>query len=101
MARGRLADRVAAHAVSGRGRNPGRHVSDGVGGLLPEEAPVHRVTVDGFSMDQYLVTNTEFTRFVEATGYVTLGERAPRVRHRRQTAVSAQMIPVTRDHKFG
>jgi sulfatase modifying factor 1 len=26
-------------------------------------------------MDQYAVTNQEFARFVEATGYVTVGER--------------------------
>ena len=41
----------------------------------PEEAPAHNVTVNGFWMDQYAVTNAEFGRFVEATGYVTLAER--------------------------
>lgn len=43
----------------------------------PEEAPVHKVTVDGFWMDAYTVTNEEFHRFVRATGYVTSSERAP------------------------
>lgn len=45
--------------------------------FYPEERPVHRVTVDGFWMDKYPVTNAEFRRFVEATGYVTLAERSP------------------------
>ena len=40
-----------------------------------EEAPAHRVHVDGFWMDRYAVTNAEFRRFVEETGYVTLAER--------------------------
>ena len=42
-----------------------------------EEAPAHRVTVDGFWMDVYPVTNLQFGRFVKATGYVTLAERVP------------------------
>ena len=44
----------------------------------PEEAPAHRVTVHGFWMDQFVVTNQEFRRFVEATGHVTLAERPPK-----------------------
>ena len=40
-----------------------------------EEAPAHVVTVDDFWMDRCAVTNREFERFVEATGYVTLAER--------------------------
>ena len=43
----------------------------------PEEAPVHRVTVDGFWMDRTPVTNREFRRFVAATGHVTLAELPP------------------------
>ena len=43
----------------------------------PEEAPAHRVTVDGFSMDRTPVTNEQFRRFVEATGHVTFAEIAP------------------------
>ena len=43
----------------------------------PEEAPVHRVTVDGFWMDSTPVTNRQFREFVEATGYVTFAEIPP------------------------
>src|SRR6266542_1237072 len=40
--------------------------------------PWHQVYVDGFWMDKTEVTNEEFTRFVAATGYVTVAERKPR-----------------------
>ena len=43
----------------------------------PEEAPAHRVTVEGFWLDRCAVTNAEFRRFVDATGYVTVAERPP------------------------
>ena len=43
----------------------------------PEEAPVHRVTVDGFWIDRTPVTNRQFREFVNATGYVTFAEIAP------------------------
>jgi len=43
----------------------------------PEEAPVHRVTVDGFWMDESPVTNRQFRQFVQATGYRTLAEIPP------------------------
>lgn len=43
----------------------------------PEEAPAHQVTVEGFWIDQYTVTNTQFQRFVQATGYITSAERVP------------------------
>src|SRR5262245_14537586 len=43
----------------------------------PEEAPVHRVTVDGFWIDRTPVTNGQFRWFVHATGYVTDAEIAP------------------------
>ena len=43
----------------------------------PEEAPSHRVTLDGFWIDRYPVTNERFARFVEDTGHVTFAERAP------------------------
>ena len=33
----------------------------------PEEAPAHRVTVDGFWMDRHPVTNRQFREFVRAT----------------------------------
>jgi formylglycine-generating enzyme required for sulfatase activity len=43
----------------------------------PEERPAHRVSVDGFWIDRYPVTNTQFDRFVHETGYVTQAEKAP------------------------
>src|SRR4249919_1552914 len=45
--------------------------------FYPEERPVHRVSVDGFLMDEHPVTVAEFRRFVKETRYVTLAERAP------------------------
>jgi formylglycine-generating enzyme len=39
--------------------------------------PIHRAYVDGFWMDKTDVTNEEFARFVKATNYVTIAERAP------------------------
>jgi len=41
----------------------------------PSEGPVHTVRVDGFWMDATEVTNAQFARFVEATGYLTVAER--------------------------
>ncbi len=41
----------------------------------PEESPVHHVSVDGFWVDRYTVTNEQFARFVRETGYITLAER--------------------------
>jgi formylglycine-generating enzyme required for sulfatase activity len=58
-------------------RVPGGTFLMGSSAFYPEEEPVHPVTVDGFWMDAYLVTNAEFVRFVDATGYVTVAERAP------------------------
>lgn len=43
----------------------------------PNERPAHPVRVHGFWMDRHHVTNAEFRRFVEATGYVTIAERKP------------------------
>ncbi len=44
----------------------------------PNERPAHKVRVSGFWMDVHDVTNAQFRRFVEATGYVTTAERKPR-----------------------
>jgi len=43
----------------------------------PEEGPVHQVTVSPFWIDRGPITNREFRRFVDATGYVTVAEIAP------------------------
>jgi len=45
--------------------------------FYPEEAPVRRVQVDGFRIDETPVSNRDFARFVDATGHVTLAEIAP------------------------
>jgi len=39
--------------------------------------PVHRVRLSSFWIDQTLITNDEFARFVKATGYVTVAEKKP------------------------
>ncbi len=41
------------------------------------EKPPHQVKVDGFWIDITSVTNADFQRFVEATGYLTEAERKP------------------------
>ncbi len=41
----------------------------------PDEKPAHRVRVDGFWMDEHEVTNAEFRKFVDATGYITTAEK--------------------------
>jgi formylglycine-generating enzyme len=56
---------------------PGGSFQMGSNDHYAEEAPVHTVTVGGFWMDTGPVTNAQFRRFVEATGYVTLAERPP------------------------
>src|SRR5258708_36606693 len=43
----------------------------------PEEKPVHRVTVGNFWIDRTPVTNRDFRKFVNATGYVTFAEIPP------------------------
>jgi len=43
----------------------------------PAEKPAVFVEVGGFWMDIQEVTNAEFAKFVEATGYITVAERKP------------------------
>src|SRR3954451_1968239 len=43
----------------------------------PEEAPVHRVTVNAFLIDRTPVTNRQFKIFVRATGHITTAEISP------------------------
>jgi sulfatase modifying factor 1 len=54
-----------------------RNLPHGGNDPMTDSRPIHRVHVDGFWMDQYEVTNDQFTRFVAATGYVTVAERTP------------------------
>ena len=54
---------------------PGGKFMMGSDKFYPEEKPVHAVTVDGFWIDKYEVTNNEFKKFIDETGYVTVAER--------------------------
>lgn len=42
---------------------------------FPDSRPMHKVALDGFWMDEHEVTNAEFAKFVQATGYITVAER--------------------------
>ncbi len=44
---------------------------------LEEEKPAHRVKVTSFWMDETPVTNYQFKKFIDKTGYVTTAEKAP------------------------
>jgi len=54
---------------------PGGSFLMGSDAHYPEEAPAHRVRVEGFWLDRTPVTNAQFLKFVKATGHVTLAER--------------------------
>jgi formylglycine-generating enzyme len=56
---------------------PGNEFLMGSNDHYPEEAPVHRVRVDGFFIDRTPVTNAQFRKFIAATGHVTQAEIAP------------------------
>jgi formylglycine-generating enzyme required for sulfatase activity len=49
----------------------------GLKGVTRDALPIHRVAVDGFWMDATEVTNAQFAKFVEATGYKTVAEQVP------------------------
>src|SRR6516225_7605158 len=82
VASGPGADPVAPSSGEARGPQPGMEWIPGGSFQMgsdrhyPEEGPAHRVTVDGFWIDRTPVTNALFRLFVEATGHVTLAERA-------------------------
>ena len=42
---------------------------------MAHEKPAHKVAIDGFFMKTTEVTNAEFKKFVDQTGYITLAER--------------------------
>jgi formylglycine-generating enzyme required for sulfatase activity len=44
---------------------------------MRDARPIHRTYVDGFWMDATEVTNEQWAKFVEATGYKTIAEIAP------------------------
>ncbi|AMO24576.1 formylglycine-generating enzyme family protein [Ramlibacter solisilvae] len=72
-------ERVSSRSVMREGMIwiPGGTFRMGSDVHYPEEAPMHFVRVDGFWIDRTPVTNGQFRRFVEATGYVTFAEKAP------------------------
>ena len=43
----------------------------------PAEGPSRLVTIDDFSIDRTPVTNRQFAKFADETGYLTLAETAP------------------------
>ena len=46
-------------------------------GVTYDAGPIHRVYVDPFWMDETEVTNRQFQKFVEETGYITIAEIKP------------------------
>lgn len=68
---------LAAPAPEGMVWIPGGTFSMGSPDGPDDSRPVHPVTVDCFWMDQTEVTNRQFRKFVDATGYVTVAERKP------------------------
>ncbi|WP_255087811.1 MULTISPECIES: formylglycine-generating enzyme family protein [unclassified Synechococcus] len=54
---------------------PGGSFMMGSDAHYPEEAPAHRVAVEGFWIDRSPVTNAQFLKFVKATGHRTSAER--------------------------
>jgi formylglycine-generating enzyme len=68
---------VGRAGVEGMRRIPAGSFLMGSDAFYPEEAPVRRVEVNGFWIDERPVSVAEFRRFVKATGHVTVAERAP------------------------
>ena len=64
-----------APAVAGMVLIKGGAFLQGAAGARPEEGPPRRTQVGSFWIDRTEVTNDDFARFVQATGYVTLAER--------------------------
>lgn len=56
---------------------PGGRFRMGSNDAYPEEGPAADTRVGAFWIDVHPVTNAQFRRFVEATGYVTMAERSP------------------------
>ena len=42
----------------------------------PDEFPIHEVKVNSFWMDETEVTNAQFQKFIDETGYITTAELA-------------------------
>lgn len=72
-----ISDNSATPPFDGMVWIPGGEFLMGSNKHYPEEAPAHQVSVSGFWMDRFAVTNKEFARFVEATGHITSAEKPP------------------------
>ncbi|MDQ0468929.1 formylglycine-generating enzyme family protein [Labrys wisconsinensis] len=72
-----MADGAGQDETAAMIRIPGGSFRMGSDSHYAEEAPAHRVTVDGFWIDAAPVTNRQFRAFVAATGHVTSAEIAP------------------------
>jgi len=59
--------------ISGGTFNQGAVAQDKV--AMNHERPAHKVAVDGFLMDVTEVTNAQYAKFVQETGYITVAER--------------------------
>jgi sulfatase modifying factor 1 len=71
----RMAVASALTVLDGMKRVPAGEFAMGSEDFYPEEAPVRRVEVDGFWIDERPVTVGQFRRFVKQTGYVTVAQR--------------------------
>jgi formylglycine-generating enzyme required for sulfatase activity len=58
-------------------RIPGGAFAMGSEAFYPEEAPIRKVRVDPFWIDEAPVTNWQFAKFVAETGHVTFAELPP------------------------
>jgi formylglycine-generating enzyme required for sulfatase activity len=67
MKSGQTPDALGSLQHSGMAWIPGVAFHMGSEDFHPEERPVHEVSVDGFWMDCYEVTNEQFARFVDET----------------------------------
>jgi sulfatase modifying factor 1 len=68
---------TAPQSTDGMAFVPGGTFRMGSDKHYPEEAPVHRVSVDGFWIDKTPVTNAQFRQFVRETGHTSFAEIPP------------------------
>jgi formylglycine-generating enzyme len=81
---------------------PARTFRMGSDAHYSEEAPAHNVSVSGFWIDRYPVTNRDFARFVRSTRHVTLAEQVPAAEEypdaRPELLVAGSSVFVQPDH---
>ena len=56
---------------------PGGEFDRGTVRAGSDSKPVRRIQVDAFFMDATEVTNSQFSKFVDETGYLTIAEQKP------------------------